>query len=256
MTENQSETHHSSRILFFESVGGVSGDMCLGALVDLGLPLETLTADLSRLGLEDRYRLEVEPCIVGAIRASRATVTLTQADHHHRHLKDVRAIIEGSGLPPMVQQRALRVFERLAEAEAKVHGTTPDKVHFHEVGAVDAIVDIVGTCIGIEYFAPDQIWHSPLVTGRGTVKSAHGVIPIPAPAVMNLVCGSTIRYLDVDAELTTPTGAALLTTLGEERISPEFRVDLVGYGSGHRETAGVLNVLRLTLGTANKNKSE
>ena len=250
MAENQSETRISSRILFFESVGGVSGDMCLGGLVDLGLPLDILTSKLSQLGLDDRFRIEVVPCTVGAIEASRAAVKLTQVDHHHRHLSDVRSIIEKSGLPSTIQERALGIFERLAEAEAKVHGTTPDKVHFHEVGAVDAIVDIVGTCIGIEYFSPEQIFYSPLVTGRGTVESAHGIIPVPAPAVLNLVTGSTLRYLDVDAELTTPTGAAILTALGEERTSTEFRVDRVGYGSGHRETPGVLIVLRVILGTA------
>lgn len=249
MPRNPTEAHDEHRILFFECIGGVSGDMCLGALLDLGVPEAVLVRGLSRLGLDDQFEITVERCTVGAIDAGRVRVRLTRPDDHHRHLRDIREIIERSGLAESTRSRSLRVFERLAQAEAGVHGTSVEKVHFHEVGAVDAIVDIVGTCIAIDHFAPDEIWYSPLVTGRGIVECSHGIIPVPAPAVMNLAVGSTIRYLDVDAELTTPTGAAILTALGKECSSLELRLERVGYGSGHRETPGVLNVLRVSLGT-------
>ncbi|MFH1742525.1 MAG: LarC family nickel insertion protein [bacterium] len=249
MTKDSTESSNERRLLFFECIGGVSGDMCLGALLDLGFPLEELTCGLSQLGLDDRFEINLDRYTAGAIDAGRVRVKVTGPDEGHRHLAHIRKIIENSSLPESTQRRSLRVFERLAEAEAKVHGTSVEKVHFHEVGAIDAIVDIVGTCIAVDYFNPIEIWRSPLVTGRGQIECSHGVIPIPAPAVMNLAVGSTVRYLDVDAELTTPTGAAILTTLAKECVSMQFRLERVGYGSGHREVPGVLNVLRVSLGT-------
>ncbi|HOE12927.1 MAG TPA: LarC family nickel insertion protein [bacterium] len=238
------------RILFFECLGGASGDMCLGALLDLGYPLEELRRSLSHLGLDDYYEIAVERFAAGSIDSLRVFVKLTQHETGHRHLAQIRRIIQESGLPERVRERSVRIFQRLAEAEAKVHGTTPEKVHFHEVGAVDAIVDIVGTCLAVEYFDPKRMWRSPLVTGRGQVQCQHGLIPVPAPAVMNLALGSTVRFLDVEAELTTPTGAAILTTLAEERSAAQFRVERVGYGGGHREVPGLLNLMRVSLGIA------
>lgn len=255
MTQNPTETHDQPRVLFFECVGGVSGDMCLGALIDLGFPQEALLEGLSQLGLDDRCEILVESCTVGVVCARRVHIRLTQSEDRPRHLGQIRELIRRSGLAETVQLRALRIFERLAEAEASVHGTGPEDIHFHEVGAIDAIIDIVGTSIAIDYFAPDEIWHSPFVTGRGTVECAHGVIPVPAPAVMNLALGNTIRYLDVNAELTTPTGAAILTAVGRECAAPEIRLERVGYGTGHHEIPGVLNLLRVSLGTRSRSQA-
>jgi hypothetical protein len=249
MTENPAEAHGEPKLLFFECIGGVSGDMCLGALLDLGFPEEALVRELSRLGLDEYFKIAVEPCTVGVIHATRVRVQLTCSDDHPRQLPQIREIIEQSTLPESTQSRSLRVFEHLAQAEAAVHRTSAEEVHFHEVGGVDALVDIVGTCIAIDYFAPEEIWYSPMMTGRGQIECAHGVIPVPAPAVMNLAVGSTLKYLDVYGELTTPTGAAILTTLGKECRALRLRLERVGYGSGHRETPGVLNLLRVSLGT-------
>ncbi len=248
--ERCNQVQSEERILFFECLGGASGDMCLGALLDLGYPLEELRRSLSHLGLDDHYEIAVERFAAGSIDSLRVFVQLTRHETGHRHLAQIRRIIQESGLPERVRERSVRIFQRLAEAEAKVHGTTPEKVHFHEVGAVDAIVDIVGTCLAVEYFDPKKMWRSPLVTGRGQVQCQHGLIPVPAPAVMNLALGSTVRFLDVEAELTTPTGAAILTTLAEEQSVVQFRVERVGYGGGHREVPGLLNLMRVSLGIA------
>ncbi|HQP98314.1 MAG TPA: LarC family nickel insertion protein [bacterium] len=250
MMERQKEVQSEARILFFECLGGASGDMCLGALLDLGYPLEELRRSLSHLGLDEHYEISAERFAAGPIDSLRVSVKLTRHETDHRHLARIRTIIQESDLPERVRERSIRIFQRLAEAEAKVHGTTAEKVHFHEVGAVDAIVDIVGTCLAVEYFDPKRIWRSPLVTGQGQVQCQHGLIPVPAPAVVNLAVGSTMRFLDVDAELTTPTGAAILTTLAEEQSAMQFRVERVGYGGGHREVPGLLNLMRVSLGIA------
>ena len=249
MMDRPTELQTQNRILFLECIGGVSGDMCLAALMDLGYPFEDLTRDLSKLGLDDQFEISVKRYTAGAIDSNRVEVKLKGSHKAHRHLSHIKDIIQKSELPQTTQDRAIQIFGRLAQAEAKVHGTTPDKVHFHEVGAVDAIVDIVGASLAVDYFNPVKIYRSPVMTGRGQIECSHGVIPVPAPAVMNLLIGSTIRYLDVNAELVTPTGAAIFTALAEERLDIQFRLERIGYGSGHREVPGVLNTLRISLGT-------
>ena len=188
-----------------------AGDMIVGALLGAGLELEALRQVLGTLEL-DGYSISADKVHRAGLAGTKFDVLVEQAEQPPRGLREVESIIDSGTLPGDSAEHAKAVFRRLAQAEAKVHGQHIEKVHFHEVGAVDAIVDIVGTCIAIDSFSPNEIWHSPLVTGRGTVKCAHGTIPVPAPAVMNLVIGSTLRYLDVDAELTTPTGAASWAT--------------------------------------------
>ncbi len=233
---------------FFDCVFGVSGDMILGALVDCGVPLEELTKELQKLHVPG-FELRGETVNHSGIAAIHIDV-LVEEQHEHRHLSAITKIIESSDLSSRVKQRALRVFERLAEAEARVHGTTPEKIHFHEVGALDAIVDVVGACIGLEYLGIDTVVSTPLHFGTGTVKCAHGIMPVPVPAVVELTQGVPVVRTGIDGEMTTPTGAAIITTLADSfgydgTIIPEVS----GYGAGKRERTGMPNVLRLTVGS-------
>lgn len=173
----------------------------------------------------------------------------TEHQHAHRHLADIRNIIESSSLAERIQERAISIFTRLAEAEAIVHGTTPEKIHFHEVGALDAIVDVVGACIGLEYLGADTVVSTPIRLGSGTVKCAHGVMPVPVPAVAELTKGVPVVRTGIDGEITTPTGAAIVTTLASSFGPLEhFTSGTVGYGAGTKEWDDHPNVLRLTVG--------
>lgn len=236
--------------LYFECVGGASGDMCLGALVDLGVPVELLQGAMDGLlgpgvvAFDHSHREE------HGIRASQLQVKVLEDSTHHRHLNKILTIIGDSAIPDEVKAASSAVFRRLAEAEGHVHGVPPEKVHFHEVGAVDAIADITGTCLGIHHLGVERVFAGPLKTGRGTIRSAHGVIPVPAPATLALVQGRTLEYLDLEGELTTPTGAALLCTLSEERLALSIRPERTGYGCGQRSFPGLPNLLRATLGAA------
>lgn len=236
--------------LYFECVGGASGDMCLGALVDLGVPVELLQEAMDSL---------LGPGVVAfghghreehGIRATQLAVDVLEESTHHRHLGKILGMIGDSTLPDQAKAASSAVFRRLADAEGHVHGVPPEKVHFHEVGAVDAIADITGTCLGIHHLGVERVFAGPLKTGRGTIRAAHGVIPVPAPATLALVQGRTLDYLDLEGELTTPTGAALLCTLSEERLALSIRPERTGYGCGQRTFPGLPNLLRATLGVA------
>jgi uncharacterized protein (TIGR00299 family) protein len=237
------------KIAYFDAFSGASGDMILGALVDAGLELSALERSLSSLGV-DGYRLEAKKESRLGIAATRLEVHLEGGhDHAHRHLSHIRRIIEGATLPGRAAERALAVFTRLAEAEAHVHGSTVEKVHFHEVGAVDAIVDIVGAAVALELMGIERVVSSPLPTGGGTVQCAHGLMPVPAPATAELLTGIPLRPSVEQKELTTPTGAALLVTLAESFGDvPQMRIDAVGYGAGKRQGQTVANVLRVMVG--------
>jgi pyridinium-3,5-bisthiocarboxylic acid mononucleotide nickel chelatase len=237
-------------ILYFDCFSGISGDMTVAALLDLGLPFDYLKEQLLKLNLSG-YALSQSPAEKHKISAVKFNV-LIENDKSHRHLNDILSIIDAADLPEKVKDISRRVFRKLAEAEAKVHNTAPEKVHFHEVGGVDAIIDIVGSAIGITYFSPDLIFSSAFPLGRGIVRSEHGMIPIPAPATVEILRGFPVRREEHEGERVTPTGAAILTTLlelfGTPEVAPEFTPLRVGYGAGAMDFPDRPNLLRLILG--------
>ena len=239
------------RIIYLDCFSGISGDMCLGALVDAGVPIEKLRAVLARLPLHG-YHLESRKVRRAGIAATKVDVVRDEDhEHPHRGLHDVLEVIYAGELDPPVQERACRVFRQLAEAEARVHDTDPDSVHFHEVGAVDAICDIVGTVVGLEHLEADRILFSTVSLGGGTIEAAHGTLPVPAPATVELLKGLPTAGGPLERELTTPTGAAILRTLGEPSPRwPDMRVHTIGYGAGGHDPHQIPNVLRLAIGSA------
>ncbi|MFB3819573.1 MAG: nickel pincer cofactor biosynthesis protein LarC, partial [Candidatus Methylomirabilales bacterium] len=238
------------RIGYFDCFSGASGDMILGALVDAGVELVALQEAIGRLGVPG-IRFEAERVRRGAFTGTLVRVSAEEHGHPHRHLPDIRKILEASDLPAGVRADALRIFTRLAEAEAAVHGSAPERVHFHEVGALDAIADIVGAAWGLRRLGLARLHVSPLNLGGGFVEAAHGRMPVPAPGTAALLSGVPAYGSTIQAELTTPTGAAILTTLGTSfGPLPPMRVERVAYGAGQRQLAEQPNLLRLMLGEA------
>jgi uncharacterized protein (TIGR00299 family) protein len=237
------------RIAHFDCFSGISGDMTLGALVSAGWPFERLESLPRRHGLEG-VSVATEPARRGPFAATRIVVTIGR-DQPHRHLRHVVAAIDSGEIEPAVKERARAVFTRLAEAEAKVHGSTPEKVHFHEVGAADALVDVVGAIEGLETLGVERVYASPPRLGGGTVESEHGMIPVPAPATVELLRGAPVELGPLPIELTTPTGAALLATLvADWGGPPAFRLERTGTGAGTRDPREWPNVLRVMIGEA------
>ncbi len=237
------------RIAYFDCFAGASGDMILGALLDAGLPLDRLRAEIGKLDLGG-YDLSMEGVVKKGIGGSRAVVSVDQDHHggHGRHLRHIEGIIGKSGLGDRVRERSIRIFRRLAEAEAKVHRTSVEKIHFHEVGAMDAIIDVVGAVAGFAALEIEEIHCSPLHVGSGTVECAHGTLPVPAPATLELIQGVPVYSTGVTGELLTPTGAAILTTLADRfGPMPAMIVRTVGYGAGTSDPA-IPNLLRVCLG--------
>jgi len=236
------------KLAFIEPFSGISGDMTLGALVDLGFDPGELAALPKALGLEG-VTIAVHDVHRGPFRARQVDVRCA-GRQPHRHLHHVRAILEGGGaLPAPVVERAVAVFTRLAEAEAAVHGEPVEKVHFHEVGAADAIVDIAGACLGFHRLGVELIHVAPIVVGSGTVESAHGTLPVPAPATARLLEGVPVDFTPLEGERTTPTGAALAVTLASGfGPPPPFRLLAQGVGAGGRDPKDRPNVLRILLG--------
>lgn len=228
--------------------------MFLGALVDAGLPEATLREAIAKLAIKG-FSIKIKPVEKCGIRATHLDVDVTSRQHH-RNLADILKIIGGSELPDSVKEKACRVFQRLGTAEAKVHGTTIEKVHFHEVGAVDAIVDIVGTVFGFHYLGIERIYSSPMRTGKGFVKAAHGIMPIPAPATAELLHGIPWYPGDIDRELVTPTGAALVAELcsGFGDRPAGFLTEKTAYGAGTWDLS-IPNVLRMSVGTLAEGKN-
>jgi uncharacterized protein (TIGR00299 family) protein len=236
------------RALYFDCFAGVSGDMIIGALLDLGVEFEALKRRIQLLPLEG-YEIRTDRVTRSGIAATKFTVDVRKAAQPARRLADVRAIIDRAALTGQTKRRATRVFELLAEAEAHAHGTTADGVHFHEVGAVDSIIDTVGAMIGFELLGIDKFAASPLRVGHGFINSEHGRLPIPAPATAELLRGVPVYAGDVEGEFVTPTGAAILKTLCESfGAMPEIKIDRVGYGAGSRDPEGFPNALRLVCG--------
>jgi len=237
------------RVLYFDTFNGVAGDMILGALLDLGLPLDHLRSELGKLNLTG-YELRAEPIERGGLRGTNFHVVVPDEHHHHnRSLNQIENLIQSSSLAQAIKERAVLIFRRLGEAEAKAHNTTLDHVHFHEVGAVDAIVDVVGACIGFAHFKIDQFYTAPIHLGGGTVTFSHGTWPVPAPATAELVRGFPTVLGTAQAELTTPTGAAIVSTLAKPSTSPPAAdYSRWGFGAGDREMPGIPNMLRLIIG--------
>jgi len=231
---------------YFHCFAGISGDMTLGALVDLGLPLDILETELKKLSLS-HWELSGEKIKKKGIEGTKVRVQVRE-EKKHRHLTDIWQIIDQSALSPAVKDLSKEIFSRLAWAEAKVHGSSAERIHFHEVGALDAIIDIVGTAVGVSYLGIEKVYASELHVGRGTVNCAHGLLPVPAPATMELLQGVPIYSTEVEGELVTPTGAAILTTLCENfGPLPRFRVGKTGYGAGEKDFP-MANFLRVSLG--------
>jgi pyridinium-3,5-bisthiocarboxylic acid mononucleotide nickel chelatase len=238
---------NNAKILVIEPFSGISGDMMIGALLDLGFSFDELKERLALLPLKE-YRLSCQKCMRSGIAATKFDVEVGHS-HHHRGFTDIRQMIESSRLSSWVKEKSIEAFRRLAEAEAKIHGLPPEKVHFHEVGAVDSIVDIVGSMIALESFLPARIFSSPVNVGQGTLQCQHGTYPVPGPAAQELLKDFPVFTNEVVGELTTPTGAALLATLVDSfGPRPTMKISGAGYGAGTRQTPGNANVLRISMG--------
>jgi len=236
------------RLLHFDCFSGISGDMTLGALFDAGASTKPVLDALNSLGLP--ITVEVEKIRKGGFAATQVRVEAPE-EEEHRFLPDVEAILAKGILTPAQRELALRIFRRLAEAEAAAHGMPLDKVHFHEVGALDSIADIAGVAVAIDLLKIDRFTSGPIVTGSGTVKCAHGVMPIPTPGTAALLKGVPLRACAIKGELTTPTGAAILTSLVQEWIEvPAFTIEQIGHGAGQKELLEQPNMLRVLIGTA------
>ncbi|MEH2410170.1 nickel pincer cofactor biosynthesis protein LarC [Nostoc sp.] len=257
-----------NKIAYFQCPTGISGDMCLGALVSLGVPVEYLVEKLNGLGIEQEYQLRAEFVQRNGQQATKVHVDLVDDHHHHdhdrehshdrtRHLPEIEQMILKAELPSRAEAWSLAVFRQLAVAEGAVHGISPEKVHFHEVGAVDAIVDIVGTCLGLDWLGIEsnkegwpRLYCSAFPTGGGTVRAAHGQMAVPVPAVLKLweMRGCPVYSNGIDRELVTPTGAAIATTLARDFGSPPaIAIKQIGLGAGTINLP-IPNILRLWLG--------
>lgn len=252
-------------ILYFDCFAGISGDMTLAALIDLGADVEQLSGELNKLRL-DGWKLHLSDVSKHGIGAKQVHVALEEKAHVHTHsglplfhrhhphvhrtMADIARLIDESAISAGAKEIAKRIFMRLAVAEAKIHGTTPDNVHFHEVGAVDSIIDIVGTAICVDWLSPAKIYASILHDGYGFVKCQHGTIPVPVPAVTEVLAarGAGLKQLDVEGELVTPTGAAIIAELAENfGQMPEMKITKTGYGAGAKDFP-IPNLLRIVQG--------
>jgi pyridinium-3,5-bisthiocarboxylic acid mononucleotide nickel chelatase len=238
------------RIAYFDCFSGISGDMILGALIDLGLDPQTLIKHLSKLNLSG-YNIEVLKEQRGPITGTRLNVKVEEEEQPPRSSDEIRELIGKSKLPDRVKKNSLAVLKRLATVEGSLHQQPPERVHFHEVGAVDSIVDMVGACIGLDALGIDQVVASPLPLGRGFVQCQHGLLPLPAPATLALLESVPVYDSGQERELVTPTGAAILTTVCTEYGGfPTMSIEKVGYGVGQHPESHPPNLLRLVLGQA------
>lgn len=238
------------KLAYLECPTGIAGDMCLGALVDVGVPLNYLIDQLSLLGTATEYQLRAESVYQNGQQATKVHVDVLTKEPPTRHLPEIEHLINTAGLPARAQAWSLAVFRKLAEAEGAVHGIAPELVHFHEVGAIDAIVDIVGSCLGLDWLGIDQLTCSALPTGSGTVRAAHGRLPVPTPAVLKLweSCQVPVYSNGIERELVTPTGAAIAVTLATQfGPPPAITIQKIGLGAGSHQLP-IPNILRLWLG--------
>jgi pyridinium-3,5-bisthiocarboxylic acid mononucleotide nickel chelatase len=240
------------KILYLDCFSGISGDMFLGALVDLGIPVDTLASGLYGLGLD--IRIDVNRVRKHGIAGTKLDVVVPDTAHE-RHLSEILEIIDGSALENDIKATASSIFRRLGEAESKVHGIDIEEIHFHEVGALDTIADVVGAAICYKASGAEALHSSPVNVGSGFVKTSHGLLPVPAPATLELLKGASIYSTGIQAELVTPTGAAILAELCEGYgPMPRMRAERTGYGAGTKDLEAP-NMLRAVLGEKIQKKS-
>ena len=236
-----------AKIAYLDCSSGISGDMLLAALLDAGLERDLLLNELRKLPLAG-YEFRCARVLRGSLTGTQVEIDVPQPQPE-RHLGEIRQLLEGSALTEAVRTQALKMFERLAEVEGKLHGKPATEIHFHEVGAVDAILDIVGACVGLELLEIDELSCSPLNVGGGQVETAHGTLPVPAPATAELLKGAPIYSSGVEGELVTPTGAVIVATLASSfGPMPPIKVARIGYGAGSRDYSGHPNIARLFVG--------
>jgi uncharacterized protein (TIGR00299 family) protein len=236
------------KIAYGDLIGGISGDMFVGAMLDLGLSLSKLKAELKKIpGL--KYRIEVTKKTIHSIQATRFHV-ICLPQESMRSWKQIRSLIARSQLTSVVKETGIDIFSRLAAAEGKIHGVAPEKVHFHEVGATDSIVDITAAAIGVHELAIDAFHFSRIPLGRGMVRARHGPLPVPGPATLELLRGIPVQGIDLDSETVTPTGAAIVRALGKDfGVQPSMTIEGVGYGAGQKDFSNRPNLCRLIVGT-------
>ncbi len=241
-------------ILYFDCFSGISGDMVLGALIDCGIDYEIFKGELAKLNISG-YNIEIKKSSKNGITGTDVNVQLEKCEHgehQHRNISDIEGIINKSGITENAKDISKKIFRKLAEAEGKVHGKGVEEVHFHEVGAVDSIVDIVGCAICIDILHIDSFACSMLNVGRGFVKCQHGIIPVPGPAVVELLRGIPVFSLDINTELVTPTGAAIVSTLCTDfGPIPQMVIEKAGYGLG-KKNLEIPNLLRIIIGDVKK----
>jgi len=239
------------KVAYFDCFSGIAGDMILGALIDLGVDIDFLKKEIGKLGISG-YSIDVKKVEKNNIAASDVYITVNEEEQQHRSFKDIKKLIDESSLDDDVKDLSKKIFYNLAVAEGKVHNTSVDDVHFHEVGAVDSIIDIVGSVIGLKSLGVDQVFCSKLPLGSGSIKCSHGVIPIPAPATVELLQGFPVYKSDANHEMVTPTGAAVVTTLAEKfGDMPSIKIEKTGYGAGKIKSS-MPGLLRIYLGELEK----
>jgi hypothetical protein len=242
------------KIAYFDTIAGISGDMALGAFVNAGVPFEELNKELQALGIGG-FELQARHIERNGMVATKVDVVISEQPNYHRHIKDIEELIDKSSFTDNVKERSKKIFREVAIAESKVHSTAIEKVHFHEVGAIDSLVDIVGVSICLEKLGIQAVYSSPIKVGSGgTVKSQHGALPVPTPATMEILKDYPILLTDVPFELTTPTGAAIIKALSQGVLTTEkIQISAIGYGAGGREIEQLPNLLRVFIGNIEPN---
>jgi len=238
------------RAAYFDCFSGISGDMVLGALVDLGWPVEELKRELDKLDLFG-YRIEAKKVAKRGILSTQIKIRVKEGKKE-RKLEDILSILDKSKLEEKVKERSRAIFTKLASVEAKIHGKSPQKIHFHELGGLDTIIDVVGAVAGMNYLGVEKVYSSPLPLGKGFVKCSHGILPVPAPATLELLKEIPVYGSDIEAELVTPTGAAIISNLAENfGQMPPMKIEHIGYGAGQRDLT-IPNLLRVSIGVIRK----
>lgn len=245
------------RIIYYDCFAGISGDMNLGAMIDLGVDPDFLKTELQKLNIKG-FHLEIQPDMRRGVSGTKATVVVENPDNEkHRHLRHVEELVNQSTLSDKVKADSLKIFDLIAVAEGKVHNISKERVHFHEVGALDSIADIVGAAICLDYLKVDKIMSAPIQLGGGMVKCAHGLMPVPAPATTEIVQNIPVKTGLVQHEATTPTGAAILVAMVDEFTEQiNFPISKLGYGIGHRDVSDVPNVLRVYLSESEEKSNQ
>ncbi len=241
------------RVLYFDIINGISGDMTIASLLDLGVSKDIFLEEINKISIKDEFDIKINQKNEGGIIGTNVKV-ITNETHSHRNLVDIFEIIDKSNLNNNIKENAKKIFMTIGEAEAKVHGTTLEKIHFHEVGAIDSIVDIVGVSILIDLLCIDKIYAKTVPVGSGFVKCDHGIMPVPSPATIEILKNVPVKFNTVEGECTTPTGAAIIKTLSNGFIDTvEFEVKQIGYGVGDKKFE-IPNLLRTVLGIKKKKK--